>query len=52
MLLYQTPCKVTASAMQKQQGVHAKQRARLPGQKHGVTVSKVSLVSAPGLEAR
>lgn len=46
------PANVTASAMQKRWGIQAKQRARLPGKTHGVTVSKVLLFSAPGLKAR
>lgn len=46
------PANVTASAMQEQWGIHAKQRTQVSGKKHGVTVSKVPLVSTPGLKVR
>lgn len=38
--------------MQEQWGIHAKQCVQVLGKQHGVTISKVPLVSMPGLNGR
>lgn len=46
------PGNVIALAMQEQWGIQAKQHVQVPVKKHGVTISKVPLVSMPGLKVR